>query len=109
MAFPYGKRSFFSRSAPGRSSFGTSVGHPAALMVHANGQRRFPHPFDLLAERGQLLGRLVIPREKNDRARGGMRETATVVVGQREAEDIHHRRARRQPYFSHSRITVAKA
>jgi hypothetical protein len=38
-----------------------------------------------------------------------MADARDVFVGERRADDIDDDRARRQPYFSHSRMTVAKA
>src|SRR5438105_11156527 len=83
--------------------------HPPAFVVHAYRQRRLPLPFDIGGERGKLLGVFVIAREENHRARRGMADALAVFLGQHRAEHIHYHRPGRQPYFSHSRITVAKA
>src|SRR4051812_4937327 len=80
-----------------------------AFMIHADRQRRLAQPLDLLAQRRQLLGRFVVAAEKDHAARGRVREAPPVVIGQRQPYYVDHRRAGRQPYFSHSRITVAKA
>ena len=57
----------------------------------------------------QLLGVLVVAREQDHRAGRGMAQPLAVVVGERRPDHVDHRRAERQPYFSHSRITVANA
>src|SRR5207237_8926685 len=80
-----------------------------AFVVHADGQRGLALPFDIGGEGGELLGVFVIAREEHHRARRGMADALAVFVGQHRAEHIHHHRPGRQPYFSHSRITVAKA
>src|SRR4029078_2426997 len=66
-------------------------------------------PLDLLGQRGELGAILEIAREQDDRAGRGMGQALAVVVGESRADDVDHRRTRWQPYFSHSRMTVANA
>ena len=83
--------------------------HAPAFVVHANWQRRLALPLDIRGELRELLGIFVVAREQDHRARRRVTHAAAIFVDERGAEHVHHHRPRRQPYFSHSRMTVAKA
>src|SRR5258706_11153333 len=83
--------------------------HAAALVVDADRQRGLAQAPDLVRQRAELLAALEVAREQDHSARGGMGEALAVVVGERRADAIDHRRPGRPPYFSHSRVTGANA
>jgi len=88
---------------------GAEALYPSAFVVDAHRQRGLALALDVCRQGGELLGALVIAREEDRGASGGMPNAAHIVVGQRRAEHVHHDRPERQPYFAHSRMTVAKA
>ncbi len=83
--------------------------HAAAFVIHADRQHRLTLPLDIGGQRGELVRVFVVAREEDHRARRRMAEARAIFVGERGAEHIHHHRPGRQPYFSHSRMTVANA
>src|SRR5207249_9802524 len=74
-----------------------------------NWQRRLALPLDIRGELRELLGIFVVAREQDHRARRRVTHAAAIFVDERGAEHVHHHRPGRQSYFSHSRMTVAKA
>src|SRR5438128_1880202 len=83
--------------------------HATTLVVDAHRQRRLALALDIGGQLRQLLRVLVVPREENHRSRRRMADALAVLVGEHRAEHIDDHGPGRQPYFSHSRMTVAKA
>jgi len=71
--------------------------------------RRLAKALYVFTKKSQLVWILVIAGKQDHRARSRVPDALAVLVRERRAQDVDHRRARRQPYFSHSRITVAMA
>src|SRR3989442_1542626 len=87
----------------------TKALHATTLVVDAHRQRGLPLTFDIGGQQRQLLRVLVVARKQDHRARGRVPDTRAVLVGQHGPEYIDDHGPGRQSYFSHSRMTVAKA
>ena len=83
--------------------------HAPALVIDAHRQRRLAQPLDVRGERGELFRVFVVASEENHRPRCRVANALPVLVGQHRAEDVNHQGPGLQPYFAHSRMTVAKA
>lgn len=83
--------------------------HPAPLVVHADRQFRLAQPRDLVGERGQLLGILVVVRKEDHAAGRRMAQAPAVILGQCWPDGVEHHRTQRNLQSSHSRMTVAEA
>ena len=87
----------------------TKALHPAALVVSAEEQLGLAQSRYLCCETGQLFRVLVITGEENDPAGGRMAQAVPILIVERGADHVDHRRPERQPQPAHSRITVAIA
>src|SRR6266513_473417 len=95
-----------------RRDRGEAVAKPLyapAFVVDADRQRRLAQPLDVLGERAQLLRIFVIARKQDHGADRRMPQALAFAVGHGAALDIEHHRTEQTLYFSHSRITVARA
>src|SRR6266513_5559141 len=95
-----------------RRDRGEAVAKPLyapAFVIDADRQRRLAQPLDVLGERAQLIRILVIARKQDHGAHRRVPQALALVVGHGAPLDIEHHRPERTLYFSHSRITVARA
>jgi hypothetical protein len=64
-------------------------------VVHADEQLGFAQSLNILNQKAQLLGMLVVAREENYGTGGRMAQAGAVVVAQRRADDVDDRGAQR--------------